>query len=345
MIMTMRIAIVLNPLDHDFPESVGEINALRRKQVIGLVADTLQRCGHQTVCMDDGRGLADLEKQLRRAKPHLVFYQSVRVAPDSPLGAVPALLERLRIPYTGSAPSACRAAQDKRMTKELLQAAGIRTPDFAVIQDINRIPRKVPPFPLFIKPLMGGCSYGIPDENPARDSRSLKDTLSTILHDTHQTALVETFLSGREFTIGVLGNQPAAALPVMEYVLDHDKSDFRSFGDKTNPDHREKWICPAVLSDEYRAALVNLALDAYRIIGCRDYARVDLRCDQDGLPFVLEINAHPSLLPSSSFSHMATAAGYSFRTMIEAIVDFALARVERIGAQRDTDKMENPLVD
>lgn len=324
----MRMAILLNPLGSGFDQPERQLHHLRRQQVMDAVTHGLRSRGHQVVQVEVEQRLADLESLenlLRGIQPDLVFYQSVRVAPGSRLGEVPAVLERLRMPYSGSPPAACRNAQDKRIAKQLLLAAGICTPEFVLVRSSLRLPRRLPPFPLFVKPLSGGCSYGIPQNNPVYDRQALRSALQAVFHETRQPALVETFLEGREFSIGVIGNQPPQALPIMEYIFQEENA-FRSFSEKTEAHAEEIIFCPADLVEEERNALARLALDACRIIGCRDYARVDVRCDRHGEPFVLEVNAHPSLLPDSSFPRMAAAAGFSYPALLDLIVASAFGR-------------------
>ncbi len=323
----MRVALILNPLTADNPHEIDRLNADRRQQVTELIAETLLTAGHEVMHLDVTPDLSILIKRLRDNRPEAVFYQSVRTDPAQPLGTVPALLERLRLPYTGSAPAVCRAAQDKRITKQLLTAAGLRTPKFVVLKYSQKANiRNLPPYPLFVKPLMGGCSIGIPDRNPVHSEPELRAALKAVNHESRQPALVETYLGGREFTVGILGNQPPSVLPVMEYLFKEGVEGFRSFSGKTSSGQYEIQVCPAVLTEEEKNVLECMALEVYRVIGCRDYARVDVRCDRHSLPYVLEVNAHPSLLPSSSLPRMAAVAGYSYQSLLETILKAALAR-------------------
>jgi len=324
---SMRIALMLNPLSVLYPEQVERFDAVSRSQVIALIEEALRKVGQHVSHLTISADLAVAEKWRQMEHPHVVFYQSVRLDADQPPDAVPLLLERMGIPYTGAGPAACRIAQDKRYAKQLLAAAGLRTRDFAVISRVNQYdPRELPPYPLFVKPLRGGCSFGIPLHNPVYSEAELKAAMQAVMQVSQQPALVETYLDGREFSVGVLGNSPPAALPVMEYTF-KDGARFRTFSGKTERRERhEQQTCPACLTKNESDALAQLALEVFGVIGCRDYARVDLRCDSSGLPYVLEINPHPSLLLDSSFPCMAAAAGYSYLELLEAILSAALER-------------------
>ena len=323
----MRIALMLNPFSGSHPDEITRLHAVRREQVCEQMADVLASAGHEVFPVEVLPDQAGTKQLLQAYQPQVIFYQSVRVDPGKPLSDVPALLERLRIPYTGSAPAVCRIAQDKSATNQLLMAAGLRTPDYTVIRKLEDIETaRLPLYPLFVKPLKGGCSFGIPDQNPVYSELELKEALQAVLCQNHQPALAESFLSGREFTAGILGNDPPAILPLVEFLRIRGMPAFRSFNAKTGGEHEEAHICPARLSQTEEEELKRMALAAYRVLGCRDYARVDLRQDGDGRLHVLEVNAHPSLLPGSSLPYMAAQAGYSYLALLEMILTAALLR-------------------
>jgi len=260
-----------------------------------------------------------------------VFNLSNEEDGKSEFAFTPSLLDTLKIPYTGSNAEVCVSAFNKNKTKQILQEVGIPTSKYCLISDPNEI--QIPDslsFPLFIKPVRGGCSQGIYKQNLVFSKKSCMNIVRATIEQSNQPVLVEEFLPGREFTVGILGNDPPQALPVLEYVNDTPESNnysFRSFNTKMIVGKSEKKSCPAILSEIEEAQINNLAVKTYKAIGCRDYARIDIRCDKDGIPHILEVNALPSLIPNgSSFTTMAKAAGFSFENLIGTILSFAFER-------------------
>jgi D-alanine-D-alanine ligase len=177
---------------------------------------------------------------------------------------------------------------------------------------------------------MGGCSRGIDERNPAFSNQACIELVQNTIDQNHQPALVEEFITGREFTAGILGNDPPQMLPILEIIQDvseDHKFPFRSFNIKMIEGKSEKKSCPAVLSELEEERIKNIALKAYQVIECRDYARIDIRCEKNGNPYVLEVNAFPSLIPNaSSFSIMAKTAGISFENLVGWIINYACDR-------------------
>jgi D-alanine-D-alanine ligase len=182
---------------------------------------------------------------------------------------------------------------------------------------------------LFIKPQYGGCSMGIHWENPVHDDNEFARVLAATQAATDQHVLIEEFINGREFTVGILGNQPPSALPLIEFTAlarEEDPVPFRLFDAKTDTEIHEPIQCPAELGVAQSRRIQELAVHAFSAIGCSDYARVDIRCDKRGNPFVLEVNVHPSLLPSSSLPIMAEKAGIGYPQLFDHIFQSALSR-------------------
>jgi D-alanine-D-alanine ligase len=301
---------------------------LTHNSVIKNIASAIEKLGHEVGCIEANN---ELEKIISRIKPQVVFNLSNEEDDKSGLAFTPFLLDKLKIPYTGSSAEVCVSAFDKNKTKRILQEAGIPTSKYCLIADPNEI--QIPDslsFPLFIKPVRGGCSQGIYEQNLVFSKKSYIKIVRTTIEQSRQPALVEEFLPGREFTVGILGNDPPQALPVLEYIYDTPESNktlFRSFNKKMVEGKSEKKSCPAILSEIEEDRIRNLAIETYQVIGCRDYARIDIRYDKDGIPHVLEVNALPSLIPDgSSFATMAETAGISFDNLISTILISAYKR-------------------
>lgn len=326
----MKIALILNRLVAAPTEEEHQTNLIRREENNRLIAKTVRSSGHEIKYIEDDQ---HLKGNLLSFKPDLVFLQTFRADPGAHILQIQSLLEELDIPYTGSPPAACRAAQNKYLSKQILRQAALPTPGSFLVEKGERLSKKPPnlAYPLFIKPLYGGCSMGIHPDNPVVDDTQLMRILSETQTRTHQPVLIEEFIDGREFSAGILGNHPPAALPLIEFTaLTREESPlpFRLFDAKTNARVHEPYRCPAAIDEIKTRRIQQLAENAFRALGCRDYARVDIRCDRSGNPYVLEVNVHPSLLPDSSLPIMAEKAGISYPQLLEHIFQLVLSRYQ-----------------
>jgi len=328
----MKIALIVNRLVQTPTIEEQMVNARRRERNNRIILDAVHSLGYEIQLIEPS---PHLRKKLEAFQPDLVFFQTFRVNPDASILEVLLELEELNIPYTGSPPASCELALNKFATKQKLIQENLPTPAYTVVESgelVHENTRHLR-YPLFIKPLFGGCSMGILPDNPVNTKSELERVLPETISCTKQPVLVEEFIGGREFTIGVLGNQPPTALPIIEFVyLTREKLPvlFRNFDAKTDALIHEVTECPAKLKADERALITHLALSAYRALGCRDYARVDIRCDQIGNPYVLEVNVHPSLLPESSLAKMADAASMEYLQLIDRIIQYALSRADDI---------------
>lgn len=325
----MKIALVLNRLAIAPTEEEREINTIRRRRHNQTIADTVRCSGHEICFIEDN---AQLQENLAAYLPDLVFLQTFRADPGASILKIQALLEEMGLPYTGSPPEACRLGQNKYLAKQKFQQSGLPTPAFALVEEAGSGQDAKPEglnFPLFIKPLYGGCSMGIHPDNPVFSAEAYRCVLAETLLHSRQPALVEEFREGREFSAGVLGNKPPAALPLIEYLglgAEAAGPHFRRFDKKTDQEVHENYACPAELDKSSREKIENLAVAAFQALGCRDYARVDIRCDKEGNPFLLEVNIHPSLLPDSSLPIMAAKANIPYPQLFNQIFQSALSR-------------------
>ncbi|HEY59692.1 MAG TPA: ATP-grasp domain-containing protein [Anaerolineae bacterium] len=324
----MLITLINDSLEKKYSEKEEITIESHHNTVIESIISATLELGYEIVCLEANQ---QLEERLIFIKPQIAFNRSIRKNNNSKHALAPHILEKLEIPYTGSSSKVCINAFEKLATKEILKNAGIPTPKYCVISDSVkfRLPKYLH-FPLFIKPIRGGCSKGITKRNLVYSEDTCKSVVKDVVIRTQQPVLVEQFLSGREFTVGILGNNPPFMLPIIEFIFDSLKTNyvpFRSFKNKMNEETKEATICPATLTKIEQNDISDLALRTYREIGCRDYARIDIRCDNEGTPYVLEVNAIPSLIPHvSSFAEMARTAGISFNKLIGEILLFASMR-------------------
>lgn len=282
------------------------------------VEDALERLGHEALPVDAG---TDLVTRLRADRPDVAFVALHGVGGED--GTTQELLELLGIPFTGPGIAACVRCMDKVLAKHAIREAGLPTPDwFAFSQTafrelgaadaLGELEQRLG-FPLVVKPSHGGSSLGV---KFAAEAKEVPGALvAAFSYD--DRVLLERFVDGRELAVSVLGDE---ALPVVEAIpVAGDRYDFEARYEIG----RTRFACPAELTDEERQAVTEVALGAYRALGCSGFARIDLILAADG-PQVLEANAIPGLTDTSLLPQAAEAAGLSFEQLVERILDLAL---------------------
>jgi D-alanine-D-alanine ligase len=274
------------------------------------------------------------------ARPDLVFNMSEGLEGVSREALVPAILELLGVPYTGSDPLTLALCLDKAWTKVMLTHHGVPNAPFFLVEEGAQphIPENFP-LPALVKPVHEGSSKGVKDDQLVRTRAEMEDRIRRVARDYHQGVIVEGFLPGREFTVAVLGNgAKLRILPPVEIL-------FGVFPEGANPIYswEAKWIwdrpenpleifkCPADLNPSDLAAIQKVCADTVRVLRIRDWARVDLRMDANGVPNVIEINPLPGILPrpemNSCFPKAARATGMQYQDLILAVADAARERL------------------
>jgi D-alanine-D-alanine ligase len=307
--------------------------------VVLQVGRALRRLGHRVSLLGVHGDVRRLVLGLSRRKPDLIFNMMEMFA-DNMFGdiAVTGMLDLLGLRYTGCGPGEAYLTQDKALTKKILAFHGIQYPQFAVFSqasDLEMVGNLR--MPLFIKPLRADASIGIDSKSLVTDMKALMRRVSVIHDELNDSALAEEYIDGREFYVGVIGNQNPQALPPVEL-------DFSGLPDGAPKvlDNQAKWDTEsaqyqgtrsvvATLPDELRARLQKVSVDAYRALRVRDYGRVDLRLTETGEIYVLEVNAGCYLEKNSEFAMAAGAAGIEYDKLIKRIVDLACERYKHSG--------------
>jgi D-alanine-D-alanine ligase len=253
---------------------------------------------------------------------------------------IPTLLEKLQIPYTGSGPDTLRHCLDKDKTKQILKSHNLPVP-WGIVATI---PWKTLEFnkgmryPVMLKPLYEGSSKGINNDNLVKDDQALFQKTQLLSEKWKQPILIEQFLSGREFTVALIGNPPnLRVLPIVEInftMLPEEANPIYSFEAKWIWDTVEKpleiFMCPAKISKSLQNEIENLAKKTFEVLECRDWARLDFRCDAEGKVHVLEVNPLPGIIPdpsaNSCFPKAARAVGWDYRDLIREVLKAAMAR-------------------
>ena len=289
------------------------------------IEGALHQLGHSTERV--GR-CAELARQLAAGRRwDLVFNLCEGAWGRSREAQAPALCELFDQPYTFCDPLTAALTLDKGMAKRVIRDGGLRTPAFLLVETLSDLDRMALPFPLFAKPVAEGTGKGIDASSIIRDRAALERVCKGLLATHRQPALVEEFLPGRETTVGIVGTgSDARALGVLEVVLlEKAEKGVYSFHNKENWHGKVEYRLtePGAFSD----ACAALALAAYRLLGCRDAARVDLRADALGRPHFLEVNPLAGLTPGySDLPILNELIGRSYAQLIDDIVNSAMKR-------------------
>ena len=242
-------------------------------------------------------------------------------------------LDKMGITYTGAPTATLRRSLDKGRAKQILQKYDVPTAPFQVFERADEAIQV--PLPAIVKPIAEDASMGITRESVVFDEAHLRDRVQYILDVYHEPALAEEYIIGREFNVGLWGNGVTHILPVAELSFAQWKNPYQQFchfDAKWNPESPEYQsmpvICPAEVDESIAERIRDVAHRSYHALGCRDYARVDMRV-RDGVPYVLEVNPNPCLASDAGFFNAARVAGYSYPKMVTQIVEWAWGR--RIG--------------
>jgi D-alanine-D-alanine ligase len=307
-------------------EQTAEFDSLSTIEGIEDVLRAMDGGGHETDRI--GRVTNLVERLARGDRWHLVFNVAEGLHGIGRESQVPALLDAYEIPYTFSDPLVCALTLHKGMAKRIVRDLGIPTADFAVIAREADIAGVNLPLPLFAKPVAEGTSKGITRDSKIDSPAQLASTCRRLLADFPQGVLLERYLPGREFTVGIVGTGDAArAIGVMEVLLlEGAESEGYSYANKHD------WVGKLgyrLITGPLGEEAIDLALRAWRGLGCRDGGRVDVRQDDtDRLNFI-EVNPLPGINPQiSDLTILANLAGWKYPQLIGAILESALQRVK-----------------
>ena len=299
---------------------------------IDAIASAIRGLGHEVVLLE---AQPELARIIGDVDVDLVFNIAEGLRGRSREAQVPALLELMGIPYTGSDASALALTLDKGLAKRLVGAAGVSTPAWAVVPPGQSAPEGLR-FPVIVKPNAEGSSKGIDKRAVARDAGELAAAVSALHARYRASALVEEFLVGREFTVGLLGEHDPTPLPIMQVCFEAAAGELPvySFSHKTEADLSVRLQVPAEVDDALAVRIREVALASFEALGCRDVGRVDVRLDAAGEPNFIECNPLLGLSPGwSDLCVAAEAVGMDHAALIGAIMAPAVHRLmlERAG--------------
>jgi D-alanine--D-alanine ligase len=299
---------------------------------IEAIASALRELGHEPIKLEATRWLPGV---LDEQSIDVAFNIAEGLVGRSREAQVPALLDMLQIPYTGSDPVSLALCLDKGLAKRVVELAGVTTPRGILMRSAaDELPADLQ-YPLLAKPVAEGSSKGVLGKSVVTDEQELRALVGEIVRRYDQPALVEDYLPGREFTVGLLGNEPnLRVLPAMEIVFtDREVAHpVYSYGHKTETETGVRFEVPAKLDAALEREIAECTTAAFKALGCRDVARIDLRLDARGRVHFLECNPLPGLSPGfSDLCVIALAAGIDYVQLIEAILEPA---IQRMRAQR-----------
>jgi len=283
-------------------------------ETIAAIAGVLSRYGDVVHRQCD----SDLPGRLIDERPDVVFNIAEGWGGRDRESFVPVLCEMLEIPFSGSDATALGITMDKALTKRIAHDAGVRTTDFALY---DRLPEKPPGFgfPAFAKPALDGSSRGIFADSRVEDFAALREKVESLMEKYEQPVLVEPYLDGREFCVGVIGNDPPRVLPTCEISLGHE-SGIPFFSHEYKSHDRDRIDFDPSINDNVIEEMESSALEMWNILKLRDYSRFDFRTDAKGRPHLLEINALPGLSPVSGiFVRQAERAAMDYSACISTV--------------------------
>ena len=271
---------------------------------------------------------AMLLEKLPSLKVDLVFNISEGLTGRNRESQVPILLEMAGIPFVGSDALTLGLTLDKVMAKKIFIAEGIPTPKFFEVNSVGELINcDHCKFPMIVKPRFEGSSKGLSESSRVSNRDELMKQVDFIVRTYKQPALIEEFITGQEFTVAIVGNDPCEVFPIVQVKIDgsldlNDK--FYTFARITSD--RLEYVCPAPISQELANKIKKYALMTYKGVESRDFGRVDFRVDNSGNPYVLEINPLPSLSTEDVFMLISKTVGITYEQMIGRIIKSALLR-------------------
>lgn len=271
----------------------------------------------------------DFLSSIKEAGPDIVFNISEGLHGRSREGQIPSMLEYLQIPFVGSDAVTLGIALDKTLTKRLVQTVGVKTPSFWLIGKEDSLPNDLT-YPLIVKPNAEGSSKGISDRSVCKN----KEELSALLNENRSTYegdfLLESYIDGREFTVGLLGNgDEIKVFEPMEIIYRKLRGAYKvySYEVKRNFQDYISYQCPPSLTEKQLVDLKDSALKAFKVLGCRDFARIDFRMDDKGEVNFIEANPLPGLAPNySDYPMLAKFNGLDYDTIVLSVLSQALKR-------------------
>lgn len=311
-----------------------EVDKTTPMEEFEYIAKKLQNVGFEAYTLNIKDDLNRMLNNIKKEKPDVIFNFVELYHDNSRLEMnVAGVYELLDIPYTGAPALALANCQNKIFAKRLLRSGGIRIPPFFIVtKKSTRYSHRLK-YPLLVKPAYEDASVGIENESIVNNGKELRNRIEHVLTHFEQPALIEEFIEGRELNVAVMGDKRLKVLPISEIdftaMPDH-LHNIVSYQAKWDPHHESyhKTIpkCPAPLPKKIEQKAKEIAFKAFKVMGCRDYARVDIRLAKDNKLYVLEVNPNPDITEGAGFMRSAEYSGMTYAKALKRIVRYALGR-------------------
>jgi D-alanine--D-alanine ligase len=319
----MKISLTYNLRQKD-EEAQAE---LLTQEDIDKILNALNELHHDVTPVEVTGTPEEIVDRILDSKPTLIFNVAEGTGEVVREAYYPAIFENLEIPYTGGNPSILLSSLDKRLLEKLYAIRGIDVPEAKFITKENLDDLESLPYPILVKPNFEGSSKGITQDSVVDSPEKGREIAKKLLEEYPAGLNVQQFLKGREFAVPMLEAYPGKLLEIVEYSYEEMTSEIPIYDfDQKDGKEEVKPIAPPDLSPKERQDILSLADNVFQMIKCPDLGRVDIRCDEAGKPYFLEVNALPRLLPDSSFAKGANAKGLSFNETISHIVRSAALR-------------------
>ncbi len=327
----MRIGLSCDLKDAVPLDSAGPEDALEEYdsvETVNIIKEALESAGHTVEMLGGGK---EFLKSILPGNVDIVF--NIAEGRGSYRGReaqVPAILEMLGIPYSGSDPQCLAICLDKPLTKKLVNLDGVLTPRWAVVKDESGLASydwQGFTFPAIVKPVYEGSSKGVRSTSLVNSPAEICKEAGNQLKTYRQPVIVEEFIDGNEVTVGIIGNSSPAVLGIMR-ILPREKTEHFVYSLEVKRDWERlvDYECPAELGEETLKKIKENSLKVFELLGCRDFTRIDFRVNPDGEPYFIEINPLPGLGTYSDLVIMAKKVGWTHHGLITAVFDAALKR-------------------
>ena len=326
----MKIAVIFNKKETDIADVINIFGPQTKEhynpKTVELVTTALEKGGHNVRIIEGNKDVVEelgnfMPRVISGERPGMVFNMAYGIQGQSRYSHIPAMLEMLGVPYVGSGPQGHSIALDKIMSKIVFRQHKLPTPPFWIFSDPDKHYDDIV-YPVIVKPKMESVSMGM---SIVHNSKDLPEAVREVIETYHQQALVESFIPGREFAVGLLGNGASQEVfPIVEIDFKGNPDAIQTFDEKMhNPSEK---VCPAEIDDSKADELKRLARSAFQALELNDFARVDFRMDQEGNIYILEINSMASLGKTGSYVYAAKKAGYTYDSLVNRMLDVAAVR-------------------
>lgn len=320
----MHIALIYSRYK-DLSEEAMELNphgAAQMKDTVTTIAEGLEATGHKVTKIEATNALLTTLSDIET--PDVIFNLSAGITNKRSQANIVGMLEMTGIPFVGSGLSTHVLGLHKEVTKILLRENGIRTARSQIFITGDEEIRDDFVYPVLVKPEHEGSSVGITKSSKVESKEGLRAIVKEKMEIYNQVILVEEYLPGREFTMGVMGNEELEVLPIKEYLFEDD-CEFEFLTVDAKADDLVPAKIPADIPIELKEEMEDMAKRAFRALRCQDLARIDFRLDREGRPNIIELNTLPGMQKGySDFPMTAEVAGYSYEELLNKLVNFAL---------------------